>query len=155
MYGWCFDGIAPKRLCAVALIPFELSCINRLAIKLHDGMVNDQQKSCLLGYYQADWALVHLPTPSQSVDSGWEIRHSIVLRKEHTMLKKDMNQALFEKHLCNQSSHWKIRTISIMKGSHHVLLPNGHLLLSAKMNGTKRRTLVSPWRMHCTIVLHD
>jgi len=27
--------------------------------------------------------------------------------------------------------------------------PNGHLSLSAKMNGTQRRALVSPSRMHC------
>ena len=33
------------------------------------------------------------------------------------------------------------------KGSHHVLLPNQYFLL---MNGTQRRTLVSPRRMHCT-----
>ena len=44
----------------------------------------------------------------------------------------------------------KIRMISVTKGSHHVLSPNRHFLLSAKMNGTQRRTLVSPWRMHCT-----
>ena len=45
----------------------------------------------------------------------------------------------------------KIRTISvIMRGSHHMLLPNLHLLLSAKMNGKQRRTLASPRRMHCT-----
>ena len=36
------------------------------------------------------------------------------------------------------------------EGSHHVVPPNLHLLLSAKMNGTQRRTLVSPRRMHCT-----
>ena len=30
------------------------------------------------------------------------------------------------------------------KTSHHVLPPNRQLLLSAKMNGTQRRTLVSP-----------
>ena len=35
------------------------------------------------------------------------------------------------------------------EGKHHVIPPNWHLLLSAKMNGTQRRTLVSLWRMHC------
>jgi len=39
---------------------------------------------------------------------------------------------------------------SIMKGSHHVQQPNQHFSLSAKMNGTQRRTPISPWRMHCT-----
>ena len=38
----------------------------------------------------------------------------------------------------------KIRMISVMKGNHHVLPPNQHFSLSAKMNGTQRRTLVSP-----------
>ena len=32
----------------------------------------------------------------------------------------------------------------------HVLAPNRHLSLSAKMNEAQRRTLVSPWRMHYT-----
>ena len=36
------------------------------------------------------------------------------------------------------------------KGSHHVQPPNQCFLLSAKMNGTQRRTLVSPFRMHWT-----
>ena len=39
---------------------------------------------------------------------------------------------------------------SLRKGSHHVQPPNQRFSLSAKMNGTQRRTLVSPWRMHCT-----
>ena len=34
--------------------------------------------------------------------------------------------------------------ISVSKGSHHMLAPNRHLSLSAKMNGTQRRTLASP-----------
>ena len=38
----------------------------------------------------------------------------------------------------------KIWMISIMKGSHHVLLPNQHFSLSTMMNGMQRRTLVSP-----------
>ena len=33
---------------------------------------------------------------------------------------------------------------SFMKGSHYVLSPNQHFLLLEKMNGTQRRTLVSP-----------
>ena len=39
---------------------------------------------------------------------------------------------------------------SLHKGSHHVQPPNQRFSLSAKMNGTQRRTLVSPWRVHCT-----
>jgi len=31
----------------------------------------------------------------------------------------------------------------------HMLLPNWHFSLSAKIDGTQRRALVSPWRMHC------
>ena len=40
--------------------------------------------------------------------------------------------------------------ILLCKGSHHVLPPNRHFSLSAKMNEAQRRTLVSPWRMHCS-----
>jgi len=40
--------------------------------------------------------------------------------------------------------------LSLCKGSLHVQPPNLCLSLSAKMNGTQRRTLVSPWRTHCT-----
>ena len=39
---------------------------------------------------------------------------------------------------------------SFRKESHHVQPPNQRFSLSAKMNGTQRRTLVSPWRMHFT-----
>ena len=38
---------------------------------------------------------------------------------------------------------------AVSKGSHQVLPPNRHLSLSAKINGTQTRRLVSPWRMHC------
>ena len=62
------------------------------------------------------------------------------------------NQELFEKHLCNQSiqslSTMK-NTISIAKGNHHMLPPNQHFSLSAKMNGTQRRILVSMHCMYC------
>ena len=43
-------------------------------------MVNDQQKSCLLGYSQADEALVHLPTPTTIVV---ENQAPIVLKNKH------------------------------------------------------------------------
>ena len=36
----------------------------------------------------------------------------------------------------------KIRMIFVTKGSHHMLPPNRHFSLSAKMNGTQRRPLV-------------
>ena len=65
-------------------------------------------------------------------------------------LHSSTNQEVFEKHLCIKSSHYEkygqLR-ISLHKGSHHVLPPNWHFSLSAKINGTQRRTLVSPWRM--------
>ena len=58
------------------------------------------------------------------------------------LLYSIMNQELFE------VTTMKIQTIS---ESHHVLLPNRRLSLSAKMNGTQRRTLVrKSMKMHCT-----
>jgi len=44
---------------------------------------------------------------------------------------------------------WKLWKISITNGSHHVPTQNLRFSWWAKMNGTQRRTLVSPWRMHC------
>ena len=59
---------------------------------------------------------------------------------------------LVKKHLCNQGSHnEKYGQFLFCKGSHHIQPPNRHLLLSAKMNGTQRRTMVSPWRMYCSV----
>ena len=46
-----------------------------------------------------------------------------------------------------------VSVISVMKGNHHVQLPNWHFSMSAKMNGMQRRTLVCPRRMHCTYIL--
>jgi len=52
---------------------------------------------------------------------------------------------------CNQSSHYeKYGQSPLHKGNHHILTPNRDFLLSVKMDGAQRRTLVSPWRMHCT-----
>jgi len=63
-----------------------------------------------------------------------------------------MSNPVWINHLCNLTSHHEecgqLR-ILLHKGSHHVLPPNQHYLLSTKMNGTQRRTLVSPWMMHC------
>ena len=42
---------------------------------------------------------------------------------------------------------------SIMKGSHHVASPNWHYLLSAKMNGTQRDTLVHKSMKNASYVL--
>ena len=60
-------------------------------------------------------------------------------------------KAIRIKNCLNSTPEIKIATMKNMddfrfdsKGSHHVLSPNRHLSLSAKMNGTQRRTLVSP-----------
>jgi len=57
-------------------------------------------------------------------------------------LHSNTNQELFEKCLCNQGSHHEnYGRFLLCKGSHHVQPPNQYFLLSAKMNGTQRRTL--------------
>jgi len=67
-------------------------------------------------------------------------------------LYSSTNQELFEKNLRNQVATMKnADNFSLRKGSHHMQPPNWHFSLSAKMNGTQRRTpVVSPWRIHCT-----
>ena len=53
------------------------------------------------------------------------------------------------RHLYNHNSHYENTDDFRFKGKPSCALPNRHLLLSAKMNGTQWRTLVSPCRMHC------
>jgi len=66
-----------------------------------------------------------------------------------------MNQQLFEKQLCNQSSHYKNIPISVTKGAITCYHPNQHLLLSAKydMNGTQWKTLVLYSMKHALYIL--
>jgi len=52
-----------------------------------------------------------------------------------------MNREVFEKQLYNHGSQYEL--------CRHVQPPNRYFSLSAKMNGTQRRALVSPRRMHC------
>ena len=82
---------------------------------------------------------------------NWSI-HCHSLSAMFDSLHSNMNQEVFEKHLGNKSSHYEKygRFLVMRKGSHHVQPPNKCFSLSSKMNGKQRRTLVSPWRMHCT-----
>jgi len=58
------------------------------------------------------------------------------------LLHSSMNQKLFEKHCCDQGSHYENHGRFLLhKGSHHVQPPNQCFSQSAKMNGTQRRTL--------------
>ena len=75
--------------------------------------------------------------------------HCPSLSATFNSLHSSTNQELFEKYLCNWGSHY-ISVTQRRKGSHYVQPPNQHFSLSAKMNGTERRALVSPWRMHWT-----
>jgi len=53
--------------------------------------------------------------------------------------------------ICNRGSHYeKYGWFLLCKESHHVQPPNQCFSLSTKLNGTQKRTLVSPWRKHCT-----
>jgi len=76
---------------------------------------------------------------------NWSI-HFLSLSAIVNSLHSSTNQELFEKHLCNLGSHF-VR-FPVCKGSHHVQPPSQHFSLSAKINGTQRRTMVSPWRIH-------
>jgi len=85
----------------------------------------------------------HAPT----IVRNWSV-HCPPLSAMFNSLHSSTNQ---EKHLCNQGSHHeKYRQFSLHKGSYHVQTSNQHFSLLAKMNGTQRRMLVSPWRIHYT-----
>jgi len=81
---------------------------------------------------------------------NWSI-HCPSLSATFDSLYSSTNQELFEKHLCSQGSHYeKYGQFPLHKGSHHMQPPKQYFSLSAKMNGTQKWILVSPWRMHCT-----
>jgi len=63
------------------------------------------------------------------------------------MLHSSTNQELFEKYLCNQGSHYEkyAQFLLALKEAIGMQPPNQCFSLSAKMDGTQRRTpLVSP-----------
>jgi len=64
--------------------------------------------------------------------------------------QSNMNQQLFEKLLCNQHNYYeKYGWFPLQRKIIALPLPNQHFLLLTKMNGTQRRkTQLSPWRMH-------
>jgi len=60
------------------------------------------------------------------------------------------NQQLFKKKFCNQSSHYENYRWFLQQMEAITCLPqNQHFSWWTKMNGTQRRAVVSPWRMHC------
>ena len=62
-------------------------------------------------------------------------------------IHSSMNQERFS---VSKYPLWKIRMIKDSIMQRKPSCANRHFSLSAKMNGTLRRTLVSPWRMHWT-----
>ena len=81
----------------------------------------------------------------------WKVKYSLHFFVYNSQLVTHMNQDLVEKHLCNQDSYYE-NTDNFhyaCRGSHHMQPPNWLILMSAKMNGTQRKIVVSSWRMHC------
>jgi len=82
-----------------------------------------------------DWS-IHCPSSSAMFD----------------LLHSSTNQEMFEKHLCRKVATMK-NTDDFSLHTKEAIMCNHQIKrfsLSAKMNGTQRRTLVSHWRMHCT-----
>jgi len=74
--------------------------------------------------------------------------HASVLAMFNT-LHSSMNQQLIEKNLCNQSNHYENYGQFLLQiEAITCVLQNQHFLWWAKVNGTKRRALVRPWRVH-------
>jgi len=144
----------------------HISPHHKVVIVLHASIIYESEVSitvlCLLcsPHYTAVW--IKNCSKSKSESSHYKnimVLHAPVIiwnRSIHcpspsAMFDSSTNQELFEKHLCNKSSCYEnTDNFLLCKGSHHMQRPNLCFSLSAKMNGTQRRTLVSPWRMHCT-----
>ena len=72
---------------------------------------------------------------------NWSI-HFPSLSAMFNLLHSSTNQEVFEKHLCNQGSHYeKYGRFLLCKGSHHQFN-------TFHCQQRQRRILVSPWRMH-------
>jgi len=80
----------------------------------------------------------------------WKVKYPLCFVA--SLLHSSINQELFK-----NSSVIKVATVKSTDDFHYakeaimcMQMPNQHILLSAKTNGTQRSTLVSPWKMHCT-----
>jgi len=77
-------------------------------------------------------------------------KEDILLPAMFNPLCSSMNWQLFKKNFCNQRSHYENYGRFPLGIKAITCLPqNWHFSWWAKMNGTQRRTLVSPWKMHC------
>jgi len=65
-------------------------------------------------------------------------------------IHSSMNQEVFEKHLCNKNCHYeKYGLFLVTQRKPSRATTKLMLFIVSKDNGTQRRTLVSPWRIHC------
>ena len=98
-------------------------------------------KNCLKGtsVIKIVWKIRMVPHTPVIV---WNVSiHYPSLSAMFNLLHSSTNQELFEKH-----HGW----FPLHKESNHMQPPNQQFWLSAQMNGTQKRTLLSPRRMHCT-----
>jgi len=105
---------------------------------LHSSMNQELFKKYISNHFYPLWKTWWCRMPQ--VSSETEVSIAFLCQ----LLHSSMNQELFEKHLCNQGSHYEHYPKEAINCNHQI-----NFSLSAKMNGTQRRTLVSPWRMHC------
>ena len=91
---------------------------------------------------------LQVPLPSIII---WKVKYplrflSTILDSLHT----NMNYDLVEKHLCNQGSHYeKYRQFPLLMQRKPSCATTKLTHFDIRMEYKLRRTLVSPWRMHC------
>ena len=83
----------------------------------------------------------HVPHLYPLLSEKWTIHYTLMLYSSanHKSTSVIKVSSIYEKH----------RWFPLCKRCHRMLLQNQNFLLSTKINGTQRRTVVSPWRMHC------
>ena len=87
-----------------------------------------------------------------SLSAMFKLIHSSMNQSSHYE-NTDSSTVQKGEHLCNQGCHCEKYDDFCHKGSQSHVSPNQHFLPSTKMNGTQRRTVVSPWRIHCTTLV--
>jgi len=76
----------------------------------------------------------------------YHLKRNVSLPAIFSLLCSSTNLQLFKRISAIKVATMKITEISITNGS---LPQNRNFLWRAQINGTQRRALVSPWRMHC------
>jgi len=110
-------------------------CSNRISRSFTRGLQPPCPTPILLWLFQQSDRMPHLRL--------YLLKEDTSLPAMFNLLLSSTNQPLFKRNFCDQSSHYGRIMLQM-----EAITCNWHFSW-AKINGTQRRAVVSPWRMHC------